>query len=331
MKRDTSAPELLAFDTELLPPNERLDRYRAIYDIGAEVTATGPAPSVWFQGWRLDRAILYDRRINDIGHVRTNAKLDGYGLTHWTITVVLDGWIAFDLGDGPRQVRPGELLLIDTNMAGRNDARHAHIATLSIAQDRLEEIIGPLGHLHGTVISVEEGRLYADFVRSLLATLPTLHWGALPAVTSTLGMILRAALDMRSDGGGRSSSTQQTLRLAQFRSLVDARLSDAAFGTEAAIEESGLSRATLYRLLHPQGGLAAFIQYRRLEQIRRHLSDPNQSRSFAEIAGTAGFRDEGQASRAFKARFGIRPTAYRAAMTQADAQEQFRAWQQDLR
>ena len=223
------------------------------------------------------------------------------------------------------------MLFVDTSAAGRNDARHAHITTLSIAQDRLEEIMGPLGYLHGKVLPASDSQLYAGFVRSLLSTLPTLHRSALPAVTSTLGMILRAALDLQPQVTGGSVSTQQSLRLTQFRTMVDVRLADPAFGTDAAIEAAGLSRATLYRLLHPHGGLAAFIQSRRLEQIRQCLSDPHDDRPFAVLSRNVGFRDDGHASRAFTTRYGVRPSLYRAAITKAEPDEQFRAWQEDLR
>lgn len=331
MTHDASSPQLLGFDTESLPASERMARYRALYGIGAEVSATGPAPRATFRGWRLDRAILYDRYLNDIGHNRPAAKLGLYGLTHWTVTLVLEGFIAFDLGTGMQQISPGEVLFVDTSTAGRNDARHAHIATLSIAQDRLEEMLGPVGSLHGHVIPLGDGQLYAGFVRSLLATLPTMHNGAFPTLTSTLGMILKAALAISGRAQGAASSTQHAQRMTQIRFLVDARLADPDFGTEAATAASGLSRATLYRLLQPHGGLAAFVKRRRLEQIRQCLSDPGDVRRFAAIAQAAGFRDESQASRAFLISFGIRPTAYRAAIVRAEPDEQFRAWQQDLR
>lgn len=332
MTQEIGSPQQLAFDAAAFPVAERIERYRAIYGIGAEVAATGPAPSVKFQGWRLDRAILYERWLNDIGHVRPAANLARYGMSHWTVTLVLEGWVAVDLGMGLRQIAPGEVLFVDTKTAFRNDARHAHIATLSIAEDRLEEILGPMSGLHGSVIAAREAQLYDQFIRSLLATLPTLHSAALPALTSTLGMILRAALDIGRQTSIGVSANLQTLRLAAFRKLVDGRLGDVGFGTEAAIAESGLSRASLYRLLHPYGGLAAYLRNRRLDYLRRALSDPDERRGLSVLAREAGFRDESQASRAFTVRFGVRPSAYRSAVTGTAATDaRFRIWQDDLR
>jgi AraC-like DNA-binding protein len=331
MTREAPSPERLSFDTEVLPPDERMDRYRALYGIGAEVEATGPAPRVTFEGWRLDRAIIYDRRLNDIGHYRSETELDRYGMSHWTVTLVIEGWIAFDLGTGFRQIRPGEILLVDVSAPGRNDTRQARVATLSIAQDRLEEIIGPLDGLHGLVLAAEDCRLYADFVGSLLANLPTMSSRALAAATSAMGTLLAIALEKQGRHDAIAAPSRESARLTQIRALVDARLRDPDFGPDAAIEESGLSRATLYRLLRPQHGLAAFIQRRRLERIRSCLSDPLDQRPFAAVAAAAGFHDDGQANRAFVARYGIRPGAYRAATSGGEPIEQFRTWQEDLR
>lgn len=324
-------PEQLRFDTEVLPPNERLEAYRAIYGIGAEIAATGPVPRATFTGWRLDRAILYDRRLNDVSHRRTASALPRYDLSHWTVTLVIDGRLEFDLGDGPRRIRPGELMLMNTNKPSRNDAREAHLATLSIAQDRLDEMLGGLGGLHGVVVATADARLYASFVRALLATLPELPASALPATTAALGQLIRATLEVHGRSARLTPATTQETRLGQLRGLIDARLADPAFTPAAVADVTGLSRATLYRLLHPYGGLAAFIQQRRLEHLRRYLSDRTDQRSFATLAEAAGFRDQGQANRAFLTRFGIRPGAYRDAILQEEPNEQFRAWQRELR
>jgi AraC-like DNA-binding protein len=324
-------PEHLAFDTQALPPEERVARYRALYGIGAEIIQTGPAPRVTFRGWRLDRAILYDRRLHDIGHSRAAADLARYGMSHWTATLVLEGRMDFDLGAGEQRIGAGELLFMDTSAPSRNGAHHAHVATLSIAEDRLEELIGPLDGLHGVLIGADNARLYAVFVRSLLETLPMLKARVLPAATAALGGLLRAALDAHGRRDGIAPRSRDSARLGALRATIDARLGDPDFGAEQVIAEAGLSRATLYRLLRPHGGLAAFLLGRRLEHLRRLLSDPRDHRPFGLIARAAGFRDEGQANRTFLARFGIRSGAYRASVQRAEPDDQFRTWQQELR
>ncbi|WP_162233404.1 MULTISPECIES: helix-turn-helix domain-containing protein [unclassified Sphingomonas] len=303
--------------------------------MGADITQIGPFPRATFEAWRLDRALLYDRHLNDIGHGRGELRAGRDGFTHWTVTLLIDGLLQVDLGDGIRDLKPGEIILVDVSRTGRNMMRDAHIATLAIAQDRIEETIGPLSGFHGLVLDADDCRLYADFVRSLLTNLPTMKTSSLPGATSALCTLLKVALESHGLRDPVVDASRDGRRLGQFRILVDGRLGDPGFDAETAIAESGVSRATLYRLLRPHQGLAAFIQTRRLEQIRRALSNPAEQRPFAEIAIDAGFLTESHASRAFLARYGLRPGGYRAAVATAVAEvdpiEQIRLWQQELR
>ncbi|TCP98939.1 AraC-like DNA-binding protein [Sphingomonas sp. PP-F2F-A104-K0414] len=328
-------PERVAFDSEALPPDERMDRYRALYAIGADVTQVGPNPRATFEAWRLDRALLYDRRLNDISHSRSEQRVGHDGFTHWTVTLVFEGLLQVDFGDGMLDIRAGEIVLIDVSRATRNMMRHARIATLAIAQDRIEETVGPIGALHGRVLAADHCRLYADFVGSLLSNLPTMKTSSLPAATSALCTLLKVALEAYGLHDAVVEGSRDGRRLGQLRTLVDGRLGDPTFDPETAIAESGVSRATLYRMLRPQRGLAAFILARRLEHVRRALSNAAERRSFADIALDAGLVTESHASRAFLARYGLRPGGYRAAIATAIAEtdpiEQMRLWQQELR
>lgn len=330
---DPPSPEMLAFDTDALPAAERMERYRALYGYGADITVTGPAPHVAFECWRLDGALLYHRRLNDIGHRRTAERVARDGMTHWTVTLVFEGSLAVDWGEGWTEIGAGELLLLDVSHATINKARHARIATLSIAGRRIGEVIGSLDGLHGLVLAPSGCRLYADFVQSLFANLPTMNAQTLPAATSALCTLLKVALDAHGHRYSAAAPGGDGARLARLRSLIDARFGDPRFDADRAIVESGLSRATLYRLMRPHRGLARYIQARRLDYIRRALSDPDDTRSLAAICTASGFTAESYASRAFLAHYGLRPGKYRTITTTAptvDTVEQFRSWQHDL-
>lgn len=323
--------ERIEFDTELLPPDSRLARYRALYSAGADIQQTGPNLRATFRGWRLDRAFLYDRRLNDVGHSRDPENLSRYGLSHWTATLVLSGRLTVDLGMGIMGLTAGDLVFTDTNAPLRNEACNVHVATLSMASRRLEDMVGPLDGLHGLIANGAHTELYDPFIRSLLKSLPTLGERSLPGLTTALGGLLASTIEVCRSRENALAQSRQNTRLLELQAVVDARLSDPDFGPEEAIAEVGLSRATLYRALRAQGGLAKFILARRLEYVRRLLSHPGEDRRFGVIARAAGFEDENQANRAFLARFGTRPGIYRAAVQRAEPDEQFRTWQRELR
>ena len=329
-----TAPEKLAFDSDAVPELERLERYRAIYGFGADILATGPQPRMAFEGWRLDAALLYHRSLHDIGHRRTSERVAQDGLGHWTVTLVFEGSLAIDWGQGRSEIRPNELVFMNAARPASNDAKAARIATLSIAEQRLADIVGPLDGLHGVILAPDDCRLYADFVRSLLTNLPTMSKQSLTSITSALCTLLKVALDAHGRGETIAAPGRNGARIDRLRLLIDTRLGDPHFDADCAIAESGLSRATLYRMLRTHRGLASYIQVRRLEYIRRALSDANDTRPLATIAAAAGFATESYASRAFLAHYGLRPGKYRiTAISGRPIDNQsalFRSWQDDL-
>ena len=74
-----------------------------------------------------------------------------------------------------------------------------------------------------------------------------------------------------------------------------------------------ISRRHLYDLFeHRDITLSQLIRSTRADAAKRLLLDPSQSYSVPEIAARVGFAGGDQLSRAFKAKYGMTPVAYRA-------------------
>jgi AraC-like DNA-binding protein len=87
-------------------------------------------------------------------------------------------------------------------------------------------------------------------------------------------------------------------------------------------EKLGISRATLYRVFAPHGGIMRYVQERRLIAVRAALSDPLEMRKLSRIAADLGFNSEAHFSRAFRQRFGMTATEYRQVQIEAATQTQ---------
>ena len=72
-----------------------------------------------------------------------------------------------------------------------------------------------------------------------------------------------------------------------------------------------VSRATLYRLFEPEGGVMHFVQGERLGAVRDALADPLETRTLGRLAETFGFGSPSQLSRSFRNRYGVPPQAWR--------------------
>lgn len=74
-----------------------------------------------------------------------------------------------------------------------------------------------------------------------------------------------------------------------------------------------MSRATLYRLFESIGGIAAYIQSRRLARAYAALVRPaHRHRRLYDIALDWGFVSEAHFSRSFRRAFGLSPSEARA-------------------
>nr|WP_249042663.1 AraC family transcriptional regulator [Sphingomonas carotinifaciens] len=152
------------------------------------------------------------------------------------------------------------------------------------------------------------------------------------ALSALVAVALGKAVDEDSE---LLAARRATARIERIRALIDARLSDPDFTASEVIATSDLSRATLYRTFRPYGGLAGYIQLRRLERVRRALGDPRDERPFATIALDSGFESSSHCSRLFTDRFGVRPGAYRKMMAlntdTDDPRIAMRMWQAEVR
>lgn len=322
-----SLAERLTFDSDAHPRGERLARYRAVNAGGAEATEAGPEFRATVRRWRLDRAVLHERWLNDVIHEVDPARLGG--LDHFMLTLVRAGRYEVDIGGGFAPVAPGAMVLLDMTRPMRSLAGDAHVVTTSLAREVVTTAAGPADDLHGLVLGEAEAGLLADFLVALVDRVDALPASSALAVTQVLAGLVGMALDQRKGRSSREPAADAE-RLARVRWMIEQRLAEPRFGPEKVIADTGLSRATLYRLFQPHGGLAAYLRKRRLDRVRVALSDPHERRSLAALAADSGFASESHCSRLFAAAFGVRPGEYRAARAEA-LRERLGYWFDELK
>jgi AraC-like DNA-binding protein len=111
-------------------------------------------------------------------------------------------------------------------------------------------------------------------------------------------------------------SAGDTEFLERFRKIVSEHHSDRGFTTRVAAESVAMSRMHLNRKLRALTGQSTheFIRAMRLEAARDLLQMPL---SVEFIAGAVGFKSSSYFAKAFRQRFGVRPSKYRAVKSQA--------------
>ncbi|AMB45561.1 helix-turn-helix domain-containing protein [Methylobacterium sp. AMS5] len=140
-------------------------------------------------------------------------------------------------------------------------------------------------------------------------------------VTQTLDF-LRALLDPARAEETAATPTLATCHLTLAEQTIRTHLASPDLSPEMIANEIGVSRATLYRMFAPYGGIMRSVQERRLLAVRAALSDPLETRRLSRLATDFGFRGKVHFSRSFRAQFGITASEFRAeqvALAQRDA------------
>jgi len=130
-----------------------------------------------------------------------------------------------------------------------------------------------------------------------------------PATIQLAATCLNASV--RDTPGGEAGIAFAALTSA--RRLIEANLGEEHLTPDWLTRQLGMSRAKLYRLFEPLGGIAHYIRERRLRRALLELADDEtRNRPIYDIALTAGFSSETAFGRAFRQRYGVTPSDVRA-------------------
>lgn len=308
-----TATDSFRFSSDDHPADEAFALYATLYSRGSDVSRGEGRFFAQVRGWRLDKVLLFERRLSGVVHARRE-RIAGDGFDHFVLTHVLDGQVRLEVPGPPRVLGPGTSVLLDTRRPMRTEHDDARILTASIARDVIEAAMGPAGRLHGQILAPPDNLILADFLASLARHGDTLGSAALPA----LG---RAFVDILSSVGGdaarvgREDQRRDLSRREAVRRFVIPRLADRSLSVEAIAAGAGISRSSLYRLFEKQGGVARFIQLTRLDALRRVLDarDPAAPND-AALAERLGFSSPAQMARLFAEAYGDSLQAYRSAL-----------------
>jgi AraC-like DNA-binding protein len=153
---------------------------------------------------------------------------------------------------------------------------------------------------------------------------------------------LVAALLNGSPVDAEAAEAVQSATLARVRRHIDEHLRSPGLSAESITRDLGLSRARLYRVFEPLGGVATYIRKRRLRRCLKDLADPAlRHRRISDIAWDWGFPDQASFSRGFRAEFGTTPREARGLRGDwpgenggladpANGDRRYEAWLRDL-
>lgn len=248
---------------------------------------------------------------------RTRALADRSEAAQYKLNIQLSGRSQIAQDGRSALLHPGDWGFYDTSRPYEvNVDFGAHFLVLQIPSSALAIWESALQTRVATCFASDAGsaRMAVDVLRSLLA-----HGQALPSaqadqVSATVMQLF--ALSLGGPPDDLSGSSLDEVRQGQLRVIlryVQEHLHDGEMNAATLALRFKMSRRYLYKLFATRGlSPADYILGARLDRCRDLLGDAAGVRQISELAHTHGFADSSAFSHAFRRRFGLSPSEWRA-------------------
>lgn len=277
-----------------------------------------------FQGG-IDRYLVGDMSFTDcrcdgVTLQRSLARISTDSVRHHVIQVFVEGNAGgISGGQGNPQPAQGGILLTDLGQPIQMRRNASRVLSFFVPRAMMDGIFMEAEAAHGRIVETNTplSHLAVAHAMALNIDLPTMSPEAAADAMRT-GVELLAAAFRR--GAGLEGSTRAAARsalLARARRLIDANPGQAELSPATLLAKLGISRATLYRLFEPEGGVQAYIRRSRLCAAALDLVHYPQL-PVNDIAYGLGFNSPSDFTRAFRRALGMSPSNLRAYATDAD-------------
>lgn len=245
---------------------------------------------------------------------RTTQTIARSGIDSICLHLYSHGGCDLDVEGRALELKPGDLCFLD--MTRRSTVRAPDYGSLTIMLPRslLAPFVADPDNLHGQVLptSAPLNALLTGHLRTVLAQAPVLDVPDVLAASRALAAMVAAFAGASAEGSEAIVRTAAVVSLQSARRIVEANLHDPELGPDFLCRRLGVSRARLYRLFEPTGGVSYYIQQRRMRRAYQDIVDPAFAHErVGEIAARYGFSSISVFSRAFRYAHGASPSELR--------------------
>lgn len=195
-------------------------------------------------------------------------------------------------------------------------------------------------YLHGQPLTSPSALFLADHIASLMRHADGLGPKQVAHLTDITPGLISACLAPSREKFSRAQREVELLLVERARAAIRNNLYSTNLTPGLVQRHLGVSRATLYRLFEPFGGVASAIRQARLRRALTDINSMQPGDRLADIGHALGFSSEAHFSRSFRAQYGCSPRDARALITerqaaggaaaQPDAERLFPEWLQSL-
>ncbi|MBI2242042.1 MAG: helix-turn-helix domain-containing protein [Magnetospirillum gryphiswaldense] len=229
---------------------------------------------------------------------------------HLTLQMYVRGANKVSNGGYCFEQKPGIVYGVNLSQEVRAQSQDSEVLVLVLPRQLVLDEVPILADLRGAAFAPDSvcGDLFRDHMLSLRRLLPHAGVETIPALTDSLLGLLDALM---AKGDASASAAQGAMFTAVCR-FIDQHLDDPELSPDSICIRFRCSRATLYRLFKPQGGVREHIQRRRLMACFKSITTPKHlHRRIFDIALDYGFVSPSHFSHLFRHHFGMTPSEAR--------------------
>lgn len=210
------------------------------------------------------------------------------------------------------RVEAGDVSIFDLTRPLQTETQHCRNLTLVLPRHLLFGTDVQNDALHGLLFkrSTSTARLIGSHLCALFEDLPDITQAEAPTiVTATANLVTNLVAPTIAERQQPGPAVRGAV-IMEIRRYIEQHIATADLGPDHLCKMFGLSRASLYRLFEPIGGVTDYIRTRRLRAAFDMLAN-DRKRGVGEVAYACGFADISAFSRAFRHQFGMSPSEVR--------------------
>ncbi|TXN15133.1 helix-turn-helix domain-containing protein [Methylobacterium sp. WL122] len=296
--------------TSGLPPGEAFERWRTLMAPMYAVGPTTPSAVLPFGSniaYQVSDLVAH-RTLLSTQRIQRDRKRVEAGPDHFLFQLWRSGRYRGTIAGLAASFSPGTVALIGRRHILDGMFDRADTTGIVVPCDRLH---GLPFEKHGLLFDAARNRLLATQLLSIHRRLPTTRPDEASALANEVVAFLRRLLDPSQASDVLEGRELHGGLRALAGTIVQENLSRSDLSPEFIAGQMQLSRATLYRLFEPEGGVMHFVQGERLKAVRDSLADPMETRTLGRLAEVFAFSSLSQLSRSFHNRYGVPPQAWR--------------------
>lgn len=245
--------------------------------------------------------------------VRTLTNLRRSPVDHWVISYCPQAPTAVSTHNVHLNAKAGVPFVWSLGQSSDSRRLASDRLQLYLPRDAFPDIGNTLDTAVGSMLETGLGQVLADYMLLLERNLPNLTDAEASQLPGAVRAMVAACIVPSADRTACALPQIDHAILERVRRVVTRNLRSPSLGPDNLCREAAMSRSRLYRVLESEGGVARYIQRRRLSEGFSMLCDVSNTLPIVKIAEDLCFPDASSFSRAFRRAFGLAPMDVRAA------------------